>query len=99
MQLLELISGDSADMLVFAMDHPTPATIILLSGKSELAYSASLLCHRRYRVIIAAVSPNESLKSQASLVLDWDVVTSQVVYEKPMPEISFGNFSSLAGEL
>lgn len=86
-------------MLVFAMDHPTPATIILLSGKSELAYSASLLRHRRYRVIIAAVLPTESLKSQASIVLDWDVVISQAVYEKPMPEISFGNFSSLAGEL
>ncbi|KAF9466397.1 NYN domain-containing protein [Collybia nuda] len=88
-----------ADMLVFAIDHPAPATIILISGKNELAYAASLLRHRRYQVIVvASLSPNETLKSQASVILDWDVVASQPISEKPIPEITFGSFSPFAGE-
>jgi hypothetical protein len=77
-------------MLIFAIDHSAPATIILISGKGELAYSASLLRHRRYQVVLVVVSPpnvNQSLRSQASMVLDWDAVISQTGDEKQMPEL------------
>jgi hypothetical protein len=63
------------DMLAFAIDHHSPATIILIAGDRDYAYAMSTLRLRQYNVIlIAPTSSNisQSLKSQASLVIDWN---------------------------
>lgn len=61
------------DMMLFAIDTPTPATIILISGDRDFVYPVSILRNRRYRVIlIAPKSTHSSLKQGASVVLDWE---------------------------
>ncbi|KAF7338468.1 DUF537-domain-containing protein [Mycena venus] len=63
------------DMLAYAMDHPAPATIILISGDREFAYAVSVLRLRRYEVVVISLplpGAHISLKSQASLYLDWN---------------------------
>ncbi|KAG9318409.1 hypothetical protein JVU11DRAFT_500 [Chiua virens] len=62
------------DMLAFAVDHPAPATIILIAGDRDYAYAVSVLKLRKYHVILVVpASPNTSpsLENQASLVVDW----------------------------
>ncbi|KZT28230.1 hypothetical protein NEOLEDRAFT_1058893, partial [Neolentinus lepideus HHB14362 ss-1] len=60
------------DMLAFALDHPPPATIILISGDCDFAYAVSTLRLRGYNVVlIAPKSASSSIKSVSSLVLDW----------------------------
>ena len=61
-------------MLAFAIDHPAPATIILITGDRDYAYAVSILKLRKYQVILVVPSsPHTSpcLESQASLVIDW----------------------------
>ncbi|KAJ7273506.1 NYN domain-containing protein [Mycena haematopus] len=63
------------DMLAYAMDHPAPVTLILISGDRDFAYAVSVLRLRRYEVVV--ISPplpgaHISLKSQASVYLDWN---------------------------
>lgn len=61
-------------MLAFAVDHPTPATVFLITGDRDYAYAVSILKLRKYQVILVVPSsPNTSpsLESQASLVIDW----------------------------
>ncbi|OCH95310.1 DUF537-domain-containing protein [Obba rivulosa] len=61
------------DMLTFAMDTPAPATIILISGDRDFVYAVSVLRMRRYRVVL--IAPNSThcgLKSQASIILNWE---------------------------
>ncbi|KZT28244.1 hypothetical protein NEOLEDRAFT_1175994 [Neolentinus lepideus HHB14362 ss-1] len=61
------------DMLIFAMDHPPPATIILISGDSDFEYAVSTLRMRGYYIVlIAPKAVSASLESVASLVLHWD---------------------------
>ncbi|KAF7338466.1 hypothetical protein MVEN_02072600 [Mycena venus] len=63
------------DMLAYAMDHPAPATLILISGDRDFAYAVSVLRLRRYEVVIISLplpGTHISLKSQASLCLDWN---------------------------
>ncbi|KAF8061500.1 NYN domain-containing protein [Lyophyllum atratum] len=74
-----------ADMVAFGIDHPTPATIILISGDRDYAYAVSILRLRRYRVVVACPSTaHNSLLSQASVHLDWN---SQVLGESiPLEE-------------
>lgn len=65
------------DLLAFAIDNPAPATIILISGDRDFAYAVSVLRLRHYRVVIVAPtvpSPHISLKSQASIFLEWETV-------------------------
>ncbi|KAF8841187.1 DUF537-domain-containing protein [Paxillus ammoniavirescens] len=62
------------DMITFAVDHPAPATIILIAGDRDYAYAVSTLRLRKYKVIlIVPSSPHipACLESQASLVIDW----------------------------
>ncbi|KZT28232.1 hypothetical protein NEOLEDRAFT_1058918, partial [Neolentinus lepideus HHB14362 ss-1] len=60
------------DMLIFALDQPAPATVILISGDRDFAYAASTLRLRGYDVVlIAPKSTSTSIKSAASHVLDW----------------------------
>jgi hypothetical protein len=61
-------------MLAFAVDHPTPATVILITGDRDYAYAVSTLKLRKYQVILVVPSSphtSPSLESQASLVIDW----------------------------
>ncbi|KAL1947586.1 hypothetical protein VTO73DRAFT_13310 [Trametes versicolor] len=62
------------DMLTYAIDNPAPATVVLISGDRDFVYAVSVLRLRRYRVVVVAPnSAHASLKSQASVVLDWEV--------------------------
>ncbi|KAI0781185.1 NYN domain-containing protein [Trametes elegans] len=61
------------DMLTYAIDNPAPATIVLISGDRDFVYAVSVLRLRRYRVVVVApYTAHGSLKSQASVVLDWE---------------------------
>jgi hypothetical protein len=65
----------SVDMLAFAIDNESPATIVLIAGDRDYAYAMSTLRLRQYTVVlIVPSSPNtsQSLKSQASVVVDWN---------------------------
>ena len=60
-------------MLTYAIDNPAPATIVLISGDRDFVYAVSVLRLRRYRVVVVApYTAHGSLKSQASVVLDWE---------------------------
>ncbi|KAJ7044770.1 NYN domain-containing protein [Mycena alexandri] len=64
------------DMLAYAIDHPTPATIILISGDRDFAYAVAILRLRRYDVVVISLplpGAHISLRSQASVYLDWNV--------------------------
>ncbi|KAJ7349496.1 NYN domain-containing protein, partial [Mycena albidolilacea] len=64
------------DMLAYATDHPAPATLILISGDRDFAYAVSVLRLRRYEVVIISLplpGAHISLKSQASMWLDWNL--------------------------
>ncbi|KAG2752727.1 hypothetical protein P692DRAFT_201785929, partial [Suillus brevipes Sb2] len=63
------------DMIAFAVDNPSPATIILIAGDRDYAYALSTLRLRQYTVVlIVPPAPNipQSLESQASVVVDWN---------------------------
>ncbi|KAG8217444.1 hypothetical protein J3R82DRAFT_5589 [Butyriboletus roseoflavus] len=62
------------DMLAFAVDHPAPATIVLITGDRDYAYAVSILKLRNYQVILVTPSSRTlpCLESQASLVIDWN---------------------------
>ncbi|KAI5899960.1 DUF537-domain-containing protein [Schizophyllum commune H4-8] len=63
------------DMLVFALDHPAPATIVLISGDRDFAYVASILRRRMYNVVLICHStpgPHKSLLQQVSTHIDWN---------------------------
>ncbi|KAJ8582321.1 hypothetical protein M405DRAFT_700128, partial [Rhizopogon salebrosus TDB-379] len=62
-------------MLAFAIDQESLATIVLIAGDRDYAYAMSTLRLRQYTVVlIVPSSPNipQSLKSQASVVVDWN---------------------------
>jgi hypothetical protein len=65
----------SVDMLAFAIDHESPATIVLIAGDRDYAYAMSTLRLRQYTVVLIVPSSphtSQSLKSQASVVVDWN---------------------------
>lgn len=58
--------------MAYAIDNPAPATIILISGDRDFVYAVSILCLRRYRLVLLAPSvAHGSLKAQASVVYAW----------------------------
>ena len=62
-------------MLAYALDHPAPATLILISGDRDFAYPVSVLRRRRYEVVLLCHSqpgPHKSLAWQVSACLDWN---------------------------
>ncbi|KAF5387049.1 hypothetical protein D9615_001823 [Tricholomella constricta] len=65
----------STDMVIFAVDNPPPATIVLISGNTTFTYPVSLLRRRGYRVVLLAPSANTmrgALGMQASVAFDWE---------------------------
>ena len=98
------------DMLAFAIDHPTPATIILISGDRDYAYAVSTLKLRKYQVILVVPSPQSSLclQSQASLVIDWgaavlrtrtEAANSVQAVRQPYPDLDANLVAKLLREL
>ncbi|KAJ8583053.1 hypothetical protein M405DRAFT_799667, partial [Rhizopogon salebrosus TDB-379] len=62
------------DMLAFAIDHHSPATVILIAGDRDYAYAMSTLRLRQYSVVLIvppAQNTLQSLEYQASAVIDW----------------------------
>ena len=70
------------DMLAFAIDHPPPAAIVLISGDRDFVYALSTLRNRRYTIVL--IVPNKGapiiLKSQANAILEWryDVLNQDI---------------------
>ncbi|GLB35324.1 putative NYN domain containing protein [Lyophyllum shimeji] len=80
-----------ADMVAFAIDHRTPATIMLISGDRDYAYAVSLLRLRKYRVVVACPSSaHTSLLAQASVHVDWntEILGGSTSPERPPPSKS-----------
>ncbi|EAU88192.2 EDA32 [Coprinopsis cinerea okayama7 len=61
------------DMLLYAMDNPAPATVVLISGDKDYAYAISVLRLRQYDVVVLT-PPNASpsLTSHATVCLAWN---------------------------
>ncbi|KAI0637225.1 NYN domain-containing protein [Trametes polyzona] len=76
------------DMLTYAIDNPAPATIVLISGDRDFVYAVSVLRLRKYRVVVVApFAAHGSLKSQASVVLDWEAdIMRRTTVRPPVPE-------------
>ncbi|KAG6821158.1 hypothetical protein H0H93_005378 [Arthromyces matolae] len=74
------------DMVAFAIEHPTPATILLISSDPDLAYAMSTLRNYKYRVVV--LCPSGSLEAQADAHFDWDMEVlgeSEGVEPSPTP--------------
>ncbi|KAF4603881.1 hypothetical protein EYR40_001054 [Pleurotus pulmonarius] len=76
------------DMMIYAMDHPGPRTIIIISGDRDYAYAAALLRMRRFQVVVISTSGSgvsNGLAAQASACYDWttDVLGKANVVEAP----------------
>ncbi|KAL4074503.1 NYN domain-containing protein [Scleroderma yunnanense] len=65
------------DMLTFAMDHPPPATVFLITSDRDYAYAVSTLRLRKYRVILITPKVTACLEAQASAVVDWSVALTR----------------------
>ncbi|KAI6036679.1 limkain-b1-type NYN domain-containing protein, partial [Pisolithus microcarpus] len=59
------------DMFAFAVDHPPPATVILISGDRDYAYALSTLRLRNYKVVLITPRATSCLEACASFVVDW----------------------------
>ncbi|KAL1755357.1 NYN domain-containing protein [Schizophyllum commune] len=62
------------DILLFALDNPAPATLVLISGDRDFAYTAAVLRRRHYNVILICRSqpgPHRTLLSQVASHVDW----------------------------
>ncbi|KAF7304722.1 NYN domain-containing protein [Mycena kentingensis (nom. inval.)] len=59
------------DMLTWAIDHPR-ATFFIITGDTDFAYAISTLRLRKYEIVVVSLSTNSSLKSQASVWLEWN---------------------------
>lgn len=60
------------DMLAFALDHPAPATILIITGDRDFAYATAVLRARRYCVVVLSLPHiHNSLKAQADEWLEW----------------------------
>ncbi|KZP20094.1 hypothetical protein FIBSPDRAFT_685712, partial [Athelia psychrophila] len=62
----------SIDMMVYAMDHPTPPTLVVISDDSLLLYACSILRLRKYHIVV--VSPSNTshhMQGGASAFVDW----------------------------
>lgn len=59
--------------MAYAIDHPAPGTILLISGDRDFVYAVSTLRLRRYRmIVVASPQTHPSLHRQASLTYAWN---------------------------
>ncbi|KAI0701583.1 limkain-b1-type NYN domain-containing protein, partial [Earliella scabrosa] len=60
------------DMMAYAIDNPSPTTIMLISGDRDFVYAVSILSLRQYRIVLLSPRATHiSLKAQASAVYHW----------------------------
>lgn len=82
-------------MLCFALDNPTPATLMVVSGRSGLPSSQLFL--RGYTVVLVVPPRFDSrgvFGSQASVILDWlTVILGQ--YTSKQAQLSVPNQGEL----
>lgn len=78
-------------MLAYAIDNAAPSTIVLISGDRDFVYAVSVLRQRRYKIIlIAPPSTHVSLRSQASVVFDWNLaILRKNALQCPLPATDF----------
>ncbi|KAF7440753.1 hypothetical protein PC9H_001101 [Pleurotus ostreatus] len=82
------------DMMIYAMDHPGPRTIIIISGDRDYAYAAALLRMRRFQVVVISTSGSgvsNGLAAQASACYDW---TTDVLGNASVPDGPLNNASA-----
>ena len=76
-------------MLAYAIDVPSPSTIVLITGDRDFAYALSVLKLRRYHVVLITLpNAHTTITYQASQCFDWiqDVINSppvQTVHTSP----------------
>lgn len=81
-------------MMIYAMDHPGPRTIIIISGDRDYAYAAALLRMRRFQVVVISTSGSgvsNGLAAQASACYDW---TTDVLGNASVPDGPLNNASA-----
>ncbi|KAJ2927610.1 hypothetical protein H1R20_g9479, partial [Candolleomyces eurysporus] len=61
------------DVLAYAMDNlATNSTIVMISGDRDFAYAISVLCLRKYQVVVMTLpNAHPSLVAQASATFSW----------------------------
>ncbi|KAI5474626.1 DUF537-domain-containing protein [Pseudohyphozyma bogoriensis] len=77
------------DIFSFALDHPSPATVILITGDKDFSYALSTLRNRLYTVVLicpALASP--TLTSQADVVVDWRTGVLKLAPETTVKSLS-----------
>eukprot|EP01135_Chromosphaera_perkinsii_P004978 Nk52_evm22s307 gene=Nk52_evmTU22s307 len=62
-----------ADLCLFAVDNPPPATIILITGDRDFAYSIAQLAQRGYFIglVIPSQGAPDELRAQANVIIEW----------------------------
>ena len=61
------------EMMTFSLDHPPPATIILITGDSDYGYALSKLRARGYQIVLVVLSTAKaSLTLSADVILEWE---------------------------
>lgn len=76
------------DMIAYAIDHPAPATVLVISASPDFAYAISTLRLRKYRVVLVCPSSvHSSLIMQASVHLDWN---TEVLGKNPPDSVETG---------
>ena len=78
------------DMLTFAIEHRSPATVILVAGDRDYAYAISALRFKKYTVVLIvppAQNIPQSLESQASVVIDWNYAILRKPSEADTPPV------------
>lgn len=76
-------------MLAYAIDTPSPATVVVITGDRDFAYALSILKLRGYQIVLVTL-PNAhvSLTAQSSIRYDWqnDVLNPSVAPNRdPVP--------------
>ena len=62
-----------ADLCLFAVDNQPPATIILITGDRDFAYSIAQLSQRGYFIglVIPSQGAPDELRAQANVIIEW----------------------------
>ncbi|KAI6036677.1 hypothetical protein BKA83DRAFT_4485674 [Pisolithus microcarpus] len=76
-----LMQCSQVDMFAFAVDHPPPATVILIAGDRDYAYALSTLRLRNYKVVLITPRATSCLEACASFVVDWSVALTKTRME------------------
>ena len=63
------------DLMLFAMDHPPPSTLVLISGDSDFSNVLSILRDRGYRVLLIypQLVTRPALRQSAEIALQWEL--------------------------